>query len=480
VNPVIDGCFRAHTTPPDPASGEVAWKGPTGFQSAGEGASPPAHDSRETQEDAAPRSVTPEPVGFETKVYGMTQVDASEQQESGKLSRGKAANIPVGFALLKTILDDENVWLGEREADGTPVAIRFLSTETSSDPALIESIQKHLDSIARTEHPGVSSVIEHGMTPAKRFFYAMRLDRSRTLADFITEGNTSPELSLEIIRSLAETLAPLHEHGQIHGRLSPYSIGIDESLDPIRTRIFDFTPPAAFSRINIRSRELEYLSPERRMSHRNLDARADVFSLGAVFYVLLTGRLPIGRFREPSKHTLGVTGKIDELVLGMLDPDINQRTASMGVVLRVLAESIQVFEIDRKSASPNNRSGDLSLLEEREPSVSNLTQSASNEEPVSEMYVESDAGSQNLLHSEPPAVDVPSSPQEGHQVENCAQTTSIERVSKRSNFMTPHARLLAPLLLLTICAALILTDQGHGTQTYGSRLRACVSSWISR
>jgi len=147
---------------------------------------------------------------------------------------------------------------------------------------------------ARLSHPGIVVVHDVGRDAHTGTLYiAMEWLRGRTLAEAIREGARFDwRQALTIVLRLAEALHHAHTQGVIHRDLKPANIILLPSGEP---KILDFgIAKAETSRIKITSDGQFfgtplYMSPEQALGHE-LDARSDLFSLGAVAYNLLTGK----------------------------------------------------------------------------------------------------------------------------------------------------------------------------------------------
>src|SRR5262249_37193086 len=136
--------------------------------------------------------------------------------------------------------------------------------------------------------------------------------------------------ALPIVAQICDALQYAHEQGIVHRDIKPENILLDRQG---RVKIADF----GLAKLVGRSRSeftltgsrqimgtLHYMAPEQQTSPQNVDHRADIYSLGVVFYEMLTGELPLGRFAPPSQKAL-VDGRLDEVVFRALETEPGRR-----------------------------------------------------------------------------------------------------------------------------------------------------------
>src|SRR6266849_332203 len=136
----------------------------------------------------------------------------------------------------------------------------------------------------------------------------------------LRDGQMRPEQVLQIVPKICDALQYAHDEGVIHRDIKPENILLDKKG---RVKIADFglakivgLSPAYLTLTGTHEvmGTLYYMAPEQMKRSHTVDHRADLYSLGVVFYEMLTGELPVGRFAPPS-HKARVDGRLDSIVL---------------------------------------------------------------------------------------------------------------------------------------------------------------------
>ena len=146
----------------------------------------------------------------------------------------------------------------------------------------------------------------------------------------IRSGALSPDEALAIIPQICEALQFAHEEGIVHRDVKPENILLDKKG---RVKIADFglakllDRPATVYTLTQAGQRMgtpHYMAPEQIEHPGQVDHRADIYSLGVVFYEMLTGELPLGMFAPPSKK-VQVDVRLDRVVLHSLEKEPERR-----------------------------------------------------------------------------------------------------------------------------------------------------------
>jgi hypothetical protein len=250
------------------------------------------------------------------------------------------------------------------------VALKILPPRPGSDPGFAERFTREARALARLNHPNIVAVYDFGQvsgagvspasapavppaaaptapapspppsTPAPQPFpslhyFIMEYVDGPNLRQLERAAKLSPREALQIVPQICEALQYAHDEGIVHRDIKPENVLLDKKG---RVKIADF------GLAKILGREPQdfhltgagqvmgtpnYMAPEQVEHPQNVDHRADIYSLGVVFYEMLTGELPLGKFAPPSRK-VQVDVRLDDVVLRALEkePERRYQTAS--------------------------------------------------------------------------------------------------------------------------------------------------------
>ena len=220
------------------------------------------------------------------------------------------------------------------------VALKILPPEIGRDPAFAERFMREARVLAMLNHSCIVAVYDFGEADGL-FYFVMEYVDGTNLRQAIATGGLTPPEALAIVPQICDALQFAHDEGVVHRDIKPENVLIDKRG---RVKIADFglakllgadAEDTAVGRpfTLTGTRQVmgtpHYMAPEQMRGSSTVDHRADIYSLGVVFYEMLTGELPIGRFEPPSKK-VRIDVRLDEIVLRTLEstPDRRYQHAS--------------------------------------------------------------------------------------------------------------------------------------------------------
>lgn len=209
------------------------------------------------------------------------------------------------------------------------VAVKILPQVTENSEAYEQRFIREARALAKLNHPNIVTVFDFGKSQGL-YYFVMEFVDGVTLRDVITGGQLTAKDALAIVSQLCDSLQFAHEEGVVHRDIKPENI----LLDPRgRVKVADFglaklTGSDATSDNLTGTHQvmgtMRYMAPEQLSAAKTVDHRADIYSLGVVFYELLTGELPLGWFAPPSKK-VAVDVRLDQVVLRTLESEPSRR-----------------------------------------------------------------------------------------------------------------------------------------------------------
>jgi formylglycine-generating enzyme required for sulfatase activity/predicted Ser/Thr protein kinase/dienelactone hydrolase len=242
---------------------------------------------------------------------------------------------------------------------GRAVAIKILPAETHADAGRLRRFVREAQSASALNHPNIVTIYEIG-DDAGTTFIAMELVNGMPLDKVLARGGLSVATALDYAVQIAAALEAAHDRGIVHRDIKPANLVITSDG---RVKVLDFglaklvewgpaeqTISAMGTTPGLIMGTLAYMSPEQ-AEGRPVDARSDIFSLGAVVYEMITGRrafaassnaglvTAILRDQPPPVRTLrpGVPAAIESILTRALAKDPAARYADTGAMRIELA-----------------------------------------------------------------------------------------------------------------------------------------------
>jgi len=229
-----------------------------------------------------------------------------------------------------------------------PVALKIIRPESAEDPAFAERFNREARMLARLNHPQIVAIHDFGEVtiedprgaggrPSKLYYFLMEYVDGADLRKLMNDGHLRAEQALAVISQICEALQFAHNEGIVHRDIKPENILLDSYG---RVKIADF----GLAKLALRSDQdytltathqvvgtLRYMSPEQMAGSQAVDHRADIYSLGVVFYEMLTGEVPMGQFEPPSK-VASIDDRLDEVVMRSLAREPERRFQQAGEI----------------------------------------------------------------------------------------------------------------------------------------------------
>lgn len=241
-----------------------------------------------------------------------------------------------------------------------PTAIKLLDTDKMSGPA-IARFEREVQLTGGLTHPNTVAVFDYGRTPDGVFYYAMEYLEGMNLDEFVKKFGPLPEARMvHFLRQVCGSLAEAHAQGLVHRDIKPANIFLTcrgglhdfvKVLDFGLAKAVDSNESANVTNPNALMGTPLYLSPEGVNHPESVDARSDVYAVGAVGYFLLTGtpvfngatilEICMKHAKETpetpsSRRGKPVSADLEALLMRCLAKAPNDRPANAGELLALL------------------------------------------------------------------------------------------------------------------------------------------------
>jgi serine/threonine protein kinase len=296
------------------------------------------------------------------------------------------------------------------------VAIKVLHPEMSTTPEVVARFEREAVAAGKIAHPNVAAATDFGRLEDRSFFLVLEYVAGVDLRAVLRRGAVSPERAVHILRQITSAVGAAHAAGIVHRDLKPENVMlVDRDGDPDFVKVLDFGiakidaigmndtgstssasgPSSAqpLTKMGAVFGTPDYMSPEQALG-QTIDARSDLYSIGVMFYELLTGERPfkggaVTLMRKqvledpptlPPKTLDSVGAEYDAVIQKLLKKSAQERYASAPELLQVLdeldrqrssgtAKTAYSSVVGGASAALAQTSPDVLLGEAKEPAV---------------------------------------------------------------------------------------------------------------
>jgi serine/threonine protein kinase/TPR repeat protein len=254
------------------------------------------------------------------------------------------------------------VYLAEHTLMKEPRALKFLSSALASNPTFVQRFLQEARAASKLRHPNIAATLELGQAEDGSFYISMEYVDGPSLRALILESpeGIAPTRTFSIIHGVADALGAAHAKRMVHRDIKPENILLAAIPEVEVPKVVDFgivalNDSASLTQTGRPLLTAEYAAPEQwrgATPSSELDGRTDLYSLGCMFFEMLTGHLPFhadsyeGWFEQhvyslppsPSyiRPELARFAGLDALVLQLLAKDREQRPANVEAFLHDL------------------------------------------------------------------------------------------------------------------------------------------------
>ncbi len=226
------------------------------------------------------------------------------------------------------------VYKGRRIPDDRVVAVKVLgNVGFVKHEEFVARFRREVKALERLDHPNIVKILDSGEQGDIHYLVTEYVP-GVSLAQYLKAKRLEIAELMAIMVKVSEAITFAHRNGIVHRDIKPANVIVDGDA----VKVLDFglaqitgmdAGLTTLTRTNLAMGTFNYLSPEQRTDAKSVDERSDVFSLGVVFFEMLTGTLPLGNFEPPSKLNRAVDRRVDRVVEKSLRSDPGSRYQSV-------------------------------------------------------------------------------------------------------------------------------------------------------
>lgn len=215
------------------------------------------------------------------------------------------------------------VYLAKQVSLNRLVAMKILKNESTSDREYVRRFFREARITAQLNHPNIIRVIESNYSAGLCYIVTEYIEGG-DLRRLISDRKIDLRRKLQIVKKVVHALDYAHQQGIVHRDIKPSNILLTKELEP---RLCDFGIAAALwgqeSRLTRTAESMgtmDYIAPEQLESSKDVDFRADIYSIGVILYETVTGQKPRGAFPSPKSVNPSIPDRLDTCIMKCLQP----------------------------------------------------------------------------------------------------------------------------------------------------------------
>ncbi len=257
------------------------------------------------------------------------------------------------------------VYLAEHQMMKRPCAVKLIRAEKAGDPQMLARFEREVRATAKLSHWNSIDIYDYGRTADGTFYYVMEFLPGHNVGEIVKDyGPVSAARTVYLMDQVCAALNEAHGIGLVHRDIKPANIfcayrgGI---FDVAKLLDFGLAKPTVEmpgeSQLTMEGTVTGsplFMSPEQAASEDSLDARSDIYSLGAVMYYMLTGQPPF-MFDNPVKVMIAhasqevvpprqinpaIPAELEEIILRCLEKDPEHRFQDVLALQRAMRELV--------------------------------------------------------------------------------------------------------------------------------------------
>jgi serine/threonine-protein kinase len=289
-------------------------------------------------------------------------------QTIGTLRREAFAAKQLGQYRLKKKLGSGGmgeVYLAEHQMMKRPCAVKLIRPEKAGDPRMLARFEREVRATAKLSHWNSIDIYDYGRTADGTFYYVMEYLPGHNIGEIVESyGVIPPGRALYLLDQVCAALAEAHGIGLVHRDIKPANIfcayrgGVSDVIKLLDFGLakptMDTNADAQLTMAGTVTGSPLFMSPEQASGDDAIDARSDIYSLGAVMYYMLTGQPPFAgdnplkvmiahasqEVVPPRQINREIPAELDEIVLRCLEKDPDHRFQSVSDLRNALRDVV--------------------------------------------------------------------------------------------------------------------------------------------